>query len=127
MVSQGSCPVRSDPEQQALEARGGGAQDEGALTETTTSTTLQGQDEASCVRMCPKLSRTLHLNLPGSCSVPKWTRCVQNRDATFLLVIDLFGAMALWAIALRKSLGQLNLPRAVDNSFTHSSMNVYLN
>ena len=34
----------------------------------------------------------------------------------FLLFIDLCGAMALWSIAPKKFLGQLDLPRIVANS-----------
>ena len=47
------------------------------------------------VKICPKLYR-------------------QSDLANFLLLIDLFGAMALWAIVLKKFLGQLDLPRMVD-------------
>ena len=37
--------------------------------------------------------------------------CVVN----FLLIIDLSGAMALWAIALKEFLGQLDMSRMVDS------------
>ena len=40
---------------------------------------------------------------------------MQSVGRFFCVIIDLVGVMALWAIALKKSLGQLDLPRVVDN------------